>query len=234
MRKRIAHALAAFTLMSSLAATTTGCGDHDIIDPAIEIPKECSVVVVPFKDEDSASGFDSILGTDLAQKVTAIFRTKDEFRVKSLKSFLAKLYQDGNPDPAKLTVKAVADMTKADYVVTGTILRWALHDEKMFSPDVLRGTSIVSITIYETARATALRLGDKADKDEIVAGHGINAVEDRPVNALFPHDFGLGDFGSYTLTRDEVEAGLRNSTALHISWLLLSHTKDEEKLTGGK
>jgi TolB-like protein len=234
MRKHIAHALSALVLLSGLAATTTGCSDHDIIDPAIEVPKDCSVVVVPFKDEDSESGFESQLGQDLARKVTAIFKTKDEFRVKSLRAVLDKLYQDGNADPAKLTVKEVANLTKADYVVTGTIVRWALHDEKMFSPDVLRGTSIVSVTIYETARATALRLGDKADKDEIVAGHGINAVEERPVNALFPHDFGMGDFGSYTLTKDEVELGLRNATALHISWLLLSHTKDEEKLTGAR
>ena len=145
----------------------------------------------PFKDQDFPSGFDSPRGWDLSKKITAIFKGKDEFKVKNLKNVLDKLFQDGDADPAKLTVKQVATLTKADYVITGTITHWQVRDDDVYSPDLLRGSSTLSITIYETAKATALRLGDKADPDEIVAGHGINAIEERPVTAIFPQEFGM-------------------------------------------
>jgi hypothetical protein len=211
---------------------STGCGvDKDIIDPAIEIPATRTVVVVPFRDEDYPNGFDSPRGCLLAEKITKLLKEKADFRVKS-QEFVIELYQEGNP--TQMTAKDVAEKTRADYVLMGNVAKWSLKDEGMYG-GLLRGSAVIDVSLYETAPAAEERLKDTKDKEDLpMNGRGRLAFSGRRVTATFPHEYGMSKIGVYDSSEPEIEAGLTLSAANSVAWLLISHSRDEEKLSEGK
>jgi hypothetical protein len=185
----------------------TGCGSGDIIDPKVEIPKERRLVVVPFRTAEYDNGFDS--------------------------ERVLELYEEGNGNPKNLTAREVAEKTKADYVLMGDVVSWRHADENTFG--LKRGSSSVDITLYETALAAKERLKDTEDADDLPKnGRGRLALRKVRVSASFPNEYGMKEIGNYDLSDEQIENGLLNSSALQIAWLLVPHTKDEEKLMAGK
>jgi hypothetical protein len=224
------HRLAAFAALL-LPTFASGCKSGDIIDPVIEIPEKRVLVVVPFRDEQFDNGFNSPRGCDLAERVTKLLKGKAEFKVRSQDRVVA-LYDDNNP--TALSARQVADKTNADYVLMGDVLKWRLKDEDMASP-VFRGSCVIELSLYETASAAQERLKDDKDRDDVpVNGRGRLAFAKRRVTATFPHEYGLGDVGSYSMSEEQIDAGLLNSAATQVAWLFLAHTKDEEKLANSR
>ncbi len=224
-RSHLAAIAAVLPLFSS------GCKSGDIIDPAIEIPDKRVLVVVPFSDTEYGNGFNSPRGCDLAERVTKLLKSKAEFKVRPQDSVIA-LYDENNP--TKLSARDVARLCKADYVLMGAVVDWRLKDANMASP-VFRGSCVIELSLYETAKAAEERLKDDKDKDDVPTnGHGRLAFAKRRVTASFPHEYGLNDVGSYSMSEEQIEGGLMNAAAQQVSWLLLAHTKDEEKLVGGR
>lgn len=230
MRSIRSHAfVAVVSLLSCLV--TPGCGDHDIIDPVLEIPEKRSLVVVPFRDEQFANGFESPRGCDLAESVMAMLRDKGEFRVLNKEKVLA-LYNEN--DPKTLTARDVAEKTGADYVLMGDVIHWGLRDDNTFG-GLLRGSATIEVSIYETAAAAAERAKTDKEKDDLPApGRGRIAIAKKRVNALFPREYGMADVGTYQMTEVQVEDGLKTAASQAVAWLLISHSKEEEKLAGGK
>jgi hypothetical protein len=224
------HRLVALFALTLLSFTGTGCGAFggDIIDPAIEIPDSRYVVVVPFRDMNYDNGFDSPLGADLATRVTRFLKEKGDFKVRPIETVL-ELYQE---NPRNLTAKEVAEKTGADYVVMGDVLKWRHADENTFG--LKRGSSTIDISVYETASAAMERLsgGDKEDLPK--NGRGRLALAKRRVASAFPQEYGMKEYGSTDMSDDQIESGLLNTSALQIAWLLVPHTKDEDRLMGGK
>jgi hypothetical protein len=188
------------------------------------------VVVVPFRDMNYDNGFDSPLGADLAERLTRVLKEKADFRVKPVE-VVVELYQEGNP--RNLTAREVAEKTKADYVVMGDVIRWRLADENTFG--LKRGSCSIDISVYETAAAAEERLSDSKDKDDLPKnGRGRLALAKRRVSAAFPQEYGMKEYGSTDMSDQQIETGLLNTSAVQIAWLLIPHTKDEEKLAAGK
>jgi hypothetical protein len=211
---------------------TSGCGvDKDVIDPAIEIPTTRKLVVVPFRDQDYPNGFDSPRGCLIAEKITKLLKEKAEFGVKS-QDFIIELYEQGNP--TNMTAKEVAERTRCDYVLMGDVAQWSLQDEKSYG-GLLHGTAIIDVSLYETAPAAQERLKDSKDKDDVpMPGRGRLAISHRRITANFPHEYGMNKIGVWDSTEAEIEQGLVLAAAQSVSWLLISHTKDEDKLAEGK
>ncbi|MBI3724607.1 hypothetical protein HY251_11725 [bacterium] len=216
---------AAFSLATLLLAP--GCGNSEIIDPVIEIPDKRSLVVMPFKDEGFPNGFMSPRGGELASLVARILKEKADFKVISMDRVL-ELYNDA--DPRALTAKQVAEKLNADYVLMGDVLQWQLQDPDMYG-GLHRGNSTLEMSIYETSAAAADRTPKEAKE---LKGKGRLAVSHRRVTALFPQEYGTASYGTYEMSEKEIEAGLKNATALSVSWILVGHTKDEEKLASAK
>jgi hypothetical protein len=222
------HCLAALGAIV-LSALVSGCTSGDIIDPSVEIPEKRSLVVVPFRDPEYDNGFDSPRGSDLATRVTKLLKEKAEFRVKSV-DVVIQLYEEGNA--RNLTAKEVAQKTGADYVLMGDVVRWRLADENTFG--LKRGTSSIDVSLYETYDAANERIKDDKDREDLPKpGRGRLALAKRRVSASFPNEYGMKDIGTYDMSDDQIETGLLNSSAIQVAWLLIPHTKDEEKLMGG-
>ncbi|MEZ0229087.1 MAG: hypothetical protein ACAI25_10720 [Planctomycetota bacterium] len=224
------HRLVALGALAFLSLAGSGCSS-DILDPVIEIPEKRYVVVVPFRDMNYDNGFDSPLGSDLATRVTRLIKEKGEFRVRPIQ-LVIELYQEDNP--RNLTAKEVAEKTKADYVIMGDVIRWRLADENMYG-GLKRGSCSIDISIYETADAAMERLDGTDDKEDLPKnGRGRLAIAKKRVSAAFPQEYGMKEYGSYDMTDEQIETGLLNSAALQIAWILVPHTKDEDRLMQGK
>ncbi len=208
-------------LLSSLLVSA--CTNREIIDPALEVPNKRWVVVMPFKDGDFESGWDSPRGRELATLVTKELQKKGEFKVVPIDRVL-ELYTTCNP--RELTAKQVAKRLDADYVLMGNVVQWQTRDEDMVSP-IYKGKSTVEVSVYETAAAAAERI-----PDERTPTGGRLALSRNRASAIFPHEYGM-ERGDPDLKEPEVEEGLKNSTATAVAWLLVAHTKDEEKLASG-
>ena len=227
MKRSLLAAIAALVIPLS----SSGCKSGDIIDPIIEIPDKRVLVVVPFRDEQFDTGFNSPRGCELAERVTKLLKGKSDFKVRS-QDVVIGLYDDNNP--TKLSARDVARLCKADYVLMGDVLKWRLKDDDMASP-VYRGSCVIELSLYETADAAHERLKDDPDKDDVPNnGRGRLAFAKRRVTASFPHEYGLSDVGTYAMSEEQIDGGLMNSAAQQVSWLFLGHTKDEEKLVQGK
>lgn len=214
------------------ALVSSGCANHDIIDPVVDIPEQRSVVVVPFQDNDFRNGFDSPRGCELATRVTKILKEKAEFRVKPIDCVLA-LYNDQNP--TALSAPEVAQKTGADYVLMGHVLKWQLRDPNTIG--LYRGSSVIELTLWESAESAKDRLkDDKVISDLPHSGPGYKAFVKQRVQALFPREYGMSDIGvsDMGMTEEQVDEGLVNSSAQQCAWVLLAHTKDEDKLSQGK
>ena len=222
MKKILSRALGALVPLA-LLVLAPGCGSNDIIDPIYEIPSERSLVVVPFKAEGFEKGYDSPLGIELADRVTKNLQGKAEFKVKPQDELLALFDQQG--DARQLGAREIAEKTGADYVLLGDVRSWQLRDPG--SVNLLRGTSAVTLILFESPRAAAEK-GDKgagAKKGRI--------VRTTEVTALYPNEYGLdgvgvGDFGGDGVR--VIETGLKTRTAKAIAELLYPHTKEEQRL----
>lgn len=223
------HRLASI-LAIVLPCLASGCGSGDIIDPAVEIPSQRKLVVMPFRDPEFDNGFDSPRGAELASRVTKLLKEKAEFHVKPVDVVL-ELYEGDNP--RNLTAKEVAEKTGADYVLMGDVVRWRLADENTYG--LKRGSCSIDVTLYETHDAAMERLKNDSDKEDLPKnGRGRLALAKRRVSAAFPQEYGMKDVGSYDMTDEQIETGLTNSAALQVAWLFIAHTKDEDKLAAGK
>jgi hypothetical protein len=201
--------------------------DKEIIDPKIDIPEKCKLIVVPFEDLGQ-NGFLSERGSSLSLLVAEALKAKAEFRILPKEKVL-QLY-DNDEDPRSFSAAKVAQRTGADYVLMGSITRWTLTEPKTFG--LVRGDSTVEVTLYETSSAATERLGKVSKSDESQANLPLHKHK---VSCFFPHEYGQ-PFGSDELdmTPEKVDAGLRARTAQEIAWLLLPHTKEEDHLANGR
>lgn len=230
MKTPLVRALGALAVLTVLSGCSSLLGG-DMIEPAIEIPDGRAVVVVPFRDQDFANGFESPRGCDLAEKVTRILKDKSngDFRVRS-QTAVVDLYNKG--DPRQLTAREVAEKTQSDYVIMGEVVTWQLQDDNTYG--LYRGTAEIDITIYETADAAKERNPDEDPDDLPRQGRGRLALAKKRVSAVFPQEYGLSGVGSYEHTPKQIESGLANAISLQVAWLLVEHSKEEQKLAAGK
>jgi hypothetical protein len=223
--------LAFFVFFACFPLVATGCGGMDVVDPAFDIPDSKTVAVVPFRDEDFDVGFESPRGCELAAGVARRLADKGDLQVIPKEKVLA-LYDSNARHPPG--APEIAKRTSADYVLMADVVHWQTRDSNT-SGGLLRGQAVIDVSVYETYDAARARA--KSDKEQAELpppGKGRLVLAQRRVSAVFPRDFGMAGFGTTEMTEAEVEDGLKLAAAQAVSWLLVSHTKDEEKHAEGK
>lgn len=232
MKKLLSRAFCAlFPLVTALIAT--GCGEFEVVDPIIEISEKRTVAVVPFRDTDFDNGFDSPRGTEIAWNVVNRFRDRGDFKVVSKEKILS-LYDPATETHAP-TAREVALKTTADYVLMADVVHWQVKDEDMNPGGLLRGMALIDVSIYETYDAALERAKSDKEKAELPdPGRGRIVVAKKRVKAVFPREYGLAGVGTMEMTPEQVEDGLKLAAAQQVAWLLVSHSKDEEKKAEGK
>jgi hypothetical protein len=215
----------------SLLVVTQGCA-RDNLTPIIEIPRHRALIVMPFHTDQAPNGFDSDRGTELAERLIKLLKEKAEFRVKGVQVVL-DIYNDPTLDTDTLTAKQIAEITSADYVLMGDVVSWRHAD-----PDTIglkRGSSSIDVTLYETAAAAQERIG--SPRDDLLAtndGRGVLALRKHRVSTCFPQEYGMSEVGSPDFSDEQIESGLLTASALQVAWLLVPHSKNEQKLAAGK
>jgi hypothetical protein len=231
MKKLVSHAFFALLPLFCLA----GCGEFEVVDPAFQIEEKQSVAVVPFRDTMFTNGWESPLGCELAGNVTRKLRDAGEFQVVN-KDRVSVLYNPSDANAGEPPgAREIAAKTKADYVLMAEVVHWQTKDDGMNDGGLLRGMAIIDVSLFETYDAAVLRAKSDKDKQELPPpGKGRLVLAKKRVQAVFPRDYGMAGFGTTTMTPEEVEDGLKLAAAQQVAWVLLSHTKDEEKKAEGK
>jgi hypothetical protein len=115
------------------------------------------------------------------------------------------------------------------------VIRFGTRDDDMTPNGLLRGSATFEVSVYETSDAAADRAKSDKERDELPPpGRGRLAVAKKHVEASFPREYGMAGYGTTEMSADQIEEGLKNESATRISWILVGHSKDEEKRAEGK
>jgi hypothetical protein len=225
-----------------LSLCLTACGEFEVVDPPLEISDKRTLAVVPFRDSEFANGFDSPRGKELAEIVRNRIQSKADFTVLPMKDVYA-VYEsadeghasDEHAERAPPRARELAQRLHCDYVLMADVVHWGTKDDDMIPGGLLRGSASIDVSIYETSEAAQDRVKSDKDRDELPPpGKGRLALAKKRVEASFPREYGMAKYGTTDMTPEQIEDGLKNETATRIAWLVVSHSKDEEKKAEGK
>src|SRR5205085_2170844 len=114
-----------------------------------------------------------------------------------------------------------------DYVIMGDVKLWRLKDPGAIN--LLRGTSVVQISVYETPKASLKGEKPTAEKPLPKKGRIIKTVE---ATGLYPKEYGMNDVGFSNVEHNEeyVDNGLKAVTARSVGELFYAHKREEARL----
>lgn len=223
-------------LPALLAAVLTlvGCGGPEIVDPVYPIKEDEFLVVMPFKDPDFPSRWDSPRGHDLAAHTTEALSQKAEFGVRSYEQVIDLFRAD---DVKRLSPRDVAALTKSDYVLVVDVEKLELRDRG--SVNVQRGTAKAKVRLFKVERRSEEEEAREAqrnrEREEAARKAGIPTgpfdaggryVREDEVEAVFPSDYHT-EYGSGFLEPGNIQDGLLGVLSRKVAKLYVEHEQEK-------
>lgn len=211
----------------------SGCSANEI-EPVYLIDPEDYCVVMPFKDPDFSSRWDSPRSHDMGQRTTLVLSERAEFKVRPYDEVI-NLFQA--EDVKKLGPRDVAALTRADYVLVCDVEQFDLQNDVI---NLGRGRARAKVRLFKVERRTpeeeakeAERAKERqaaADRAGIPLGStdtGGRYVREDTIEAVFPSDY-HNDYGRLDLKAAEIQEGLMGVISRKVAKLYYTH--DEEKI----
>jgi hypothetical protein len=225
------RSLRSFLALAALALA--GCSANEI-EPVYLIEPEDYCVVMPFKDPDFASRWDSPRSHDMGQLTTAALTERAEFKVRPYEDVISLFQAD---DVKKLGPREVAALTRADYVLVCDVEKFDLENDVI---NLGRGKARAKVRLFKVERRTPeeeAKEAEKAREREEVAKRvnipvsstdaGGRYVREDIIEAVFPSDY-HNDYGRLDLKAAEIQTGLMGVISRKVAKLYYTH--DEEKI----
>lgn len=211
----------------------SGCSANEI-EPVYLIDPEDYCVVMPFKDPDFSSRWDSPRSHDMGQQTTAVLMERAEFKVRPYEDVINLFQAD---DVKKLRPRDVAALTRADYVLVCDVEKFDLENDVI---NLGRGKARAKVRLFKVERRTeeeeakeaklAKERQEAAERANIpvaATDAGGRYVREDTIEAVFPSDY-HNDYGRLDLKANEIQAGLMGVISRKVAKLYYTH--DEEKI----
>lgn len=212
------------------------------IEPIYEIDPDHKVVVIPFKEPDFASRWDSPTGNEMAEQTTKLLNLNADFEVIPYRKVI-ELYGAPKTDVRTLKPRDVANLTDADYVVVCDVTRWDPLEAQ--GVGITQANARAKAKLFKVERRRTKQEDDEADErlreqnaardkiglEQLVGERGGDFVIEGEVEARYPDTF-LEQDGVSFMDPEEARAGLMRALSREVAQLWYEHEEAYKKHRG--